>query len=314
MQSRTVVAAVIFTALALVPSVATALNQSFYIDVGIRILIFAIAALSLDLILGYGGMVSFGHAAFLGIGAYAVGILAYFGVHNGLAQFVAAIVVSTLAALFIGAVSVRTTGVYFIMTTLAFGQMLYFLAVSMSKFGGDDGMNISSTSDFGGWLDLHNPIVLYYTCFCFLLGFAVFSDRLVGSRFGMVLRAIHMNEQRAVAIGVGSFRYKLTAFVISGAMCGVSGALLANQALFVSPAIMHWTRSGEILIMVILGGIGTLFGPIIGAVVYLLLESTLSRITEHWEIILGPFLIIVVLFAHRGMLGWIAERRRAPTK
>jgi branched-chain amino acid transport system permease protein len=310
MPSRTVAAIVIFVALALVPPAASLSGNSFYIDIGIRILVFAIAALSLDLILGYGGMISFGHAAFLGIGAYAVGILTYFGVHNGFIHFTVAIAASGLIALFIGAISVRTTGIHFIMITLAFGQMLYFLAISINKFGGDDGMTISTGSDFGSLLNLRNPIVLYYTCFAVLLGFAIVGSRLVGSRFGMVLRAVNMNEQRAVAIGVSSFRYKLTAFVIAGMMCGVGGALLANQALFVSPSIMHWTRSGEIMMMAILGGIGTLFGPILGAVVYFLLESILSRITEHWQIILGPFLIVVVLFAHRGIFGWVATRGR----
>jgi branched-chain amino acid transport system permease protein len=309
MLSRAAAAVIIFVALAIVPPAAMVLDEPFYIDIGTRIIIFAIAALSLDLILGYGGMVSFGHATYLGIGAYAVGILAYFGVNNGFVQFTTAIISSALAALFIGAVSVRTAGVYFIMITLAFGQMLYFLAISIRTFGGDDGMTIATTSDFAGLLDLHKPVILYYTGFAVLFAFAVFTNRLVGSRFGMVIRAMNLNEQRAGAIGVASFRYKLVAFAISGAMCGVGGALLANQALFVSPAIMHWTRSGEIMVMVILGGIGTLFGPIIGAVAYLILEDFLSRITEHWQVILGPILIAVVLFAHRGIFGWLVAQR-----
>lgn len=297
-------------AFAAVPPIAAALSEPFYLDLFTRIMIFAIAALSLDLILGYGGMVSFGHAAYLGIGAYTVGILSYYGVTSGFVHFAAAIVVSATFALVIGVVSLRTSGVYFIMITLAFGQMIYFLGLSLNKFGGDDGMNIAAHSDFGALLNLDNGNALYYLVFGFLVLFLWIGARLVESRFGMVIRGAKSNERRMAAIGFPTFRYKLTAFVIAGAMCGVAGALLANQTLFVSPAIMHWTRSGEIMVMIILGGMGSLFGPVVGAVAFLLLEDVLSGLTEHWQVILGPILILVVLFAKRGLFGLVALRGR----
>lgn len=298
-------------ALALVPPLSAALGQPFYPDLFTRIMIFAIAALSLDLILGYGGMVSFGHAAYLGIGSYAVGILSYYGITDGFVHIAVAILASALAALFIGAVSLRTSGVYFIMITLAFSQMVYFLGISLNQYGGDDGMNIAQHSDFAGLLDLDDANVLYYFVFAFLLLFLWLGFRLVESRFGMVIRGAKSNERRMIAIGFPTFRYKLTAFVISGAMCGTAGALLANQTLFVSPAIMQWTRSGEVMIMVLLGGMGSLFGPVLGAVAFLVLEDVLSGLTEHWQVILGPILILVVLFARRGIFGLIPERTRA---
>lgn len=298
-------------ALALVPPLSAMLGEPFYLDLFTRIMIFAIAAVSLDLILGYGGMVSFGHAAYLGIGSYAVGVLSYYGITNGFVHFAVAILASALLALFIGTVSLRTSGVYFIMITLAFSQMIYFLGISLNQYGGDDGMNIAQHSDFAGLLNLDDANVLYYFVFAFLLFFLWIGFRLVESRFGMVIRGAKSNERRMVAIGFPTFRYKLAAFVISGAICGTAGALLANQTLFVSPAIMHWTRSGEVMIMVLLGGMGSLFGPVAGAVAFLVLEDVLSGLTEHWQVILGPMLLFVVLFAKRGLFGLLPERKRA---
>ncbi len=303
---RSLTVALSIVALAALPPVAISLGEPFYLDLFTRILIFAIAALSLDLILGYGGMVSFGHAAYLGIGAYAVGILSHYGLTNGLLHFATALVASALAALLIGAVSLRTSGVYFIMITLAFSQMIYFLGVSLNVYGGDDGMNITAHSDFGRLLDLDDAGTLYYLVLAVLLLFLVLGERLMASRFGMVIRGVKSNERRMRAIGFPTFRYKLAAFAISGAMCGVAGALLANLTLFVSPSIMQWTRSGEVMIMVILGGMGSLFGPVLGAVAFLLLEETLSGLTTHWQAILGPILILVVLFARRGLFGLLA--------
>ncbi len=266
-------------------------------------------ALSLDLILGYGGLVSFGHAAYLGIGAYAVGILGFHGIANGFVHFAAALCAAAVAALVIGFVSLRTSGVYFIMITLAFSQMVYFLGVSLNQYGGDDGLNIRRHSDFGSLFDLDDPTTLYYFVWALLVLLLVLGSRLVRSRFGALLEGTRSNERRMIALGFPTFRYKLTAFVIAGAVCGVAGALFANLTLFVSPSIMHWTRSGEILMMVILGGIGTLFGPVLGAAAYLLLESVLSRWSEHWQAILGPLLILVVLFSKSGLLGLLASRR-----
>ncbi|HYS16208.1 MAG TPA: branched-chain amino acid ABC transporter permease [Candidatus Binatia bacterium] len=289
--------------LALVPPIAALTNQPFYVDLFRRMMIFAIAAVSLDLILGYGGMVSFGHAAYLGIGAYAVGIPAFHGVDSGWLQWPLAIVASALAALVIGAISLRTSGVYFIMITLAFAQMLYYLGLSLEAYGGDNGMRLAGRSRFGGPIDLHQPAVFYYVVLAILVLFLVLGSRLVASRFGMVIRAAKSNEPRARAIGFSPYRYKLTAFVIAGSAGGLAGALLANQTEYLTPDFMHWTRSGEIMFMVILGGTGTLFGPVIGAIALLLLEDVLSALTVHWQIVLGPILILVVLFAKRGLFG-----------
>jgi len=300
---RTIVLGVAGLLLALVPPIAALTNQPFYVDLFRRMMIFAIAAVSLDLILGYGGMVSFGHAAYLGIGAYAVGIPAFHGIDNGFLQWGLAIVASALTALVIGVISLRTSGVYFIMITLAFAQMLYYLGIGLETYGGDNGMRLAARSKFGGPIDLHQPMVFYYVVLAILVLFLVLGGRLVESRFGMVIRAAKSNEPRARAIGFSPFRYKLTAFVIAGSAGGLAGALLANQTEYLTPEFMHWTRSGEIMFMVILGGMGTLFGPVIGAIVLLLLEDVLSALTAHWQIILGPILVLVVLFAKRGLFG-----------
>jgi branched-chain amino acid transport system permease protein len=300
---RTIVLGVAGLLLALVPPIAALTDQPFYVDLFRRMMIFAIAAVSLDLILGYGGMVSFGHAAYLGIGAYAVGIPAFHGIDNGFLQWGLAIVASALTALVMGAISLRTSGVYFIMITLAFAQMLYYLGISLETYGGDNGMRLAARSKFGGPIDLNQPIVFYYIVLAILVLFLVLGGRLVESRFGMVIRAAKSNEPRARAIGFSPFRYKLTAFVVAGSAGGLAGALLANQTEYLTPEFMHWTRSGEIMFMVILGGMGTLVGPVIGAVVLLLLEDVLSALTAHWQIILGPLLVLVVLFAKRGLFG-----------
>jgi branched-chain amino acid transport system permease protein len=307
LNPRVVVILAALLLLALVPPVMGALNQPFYLELFARVMVFAIAALSLDLILGYGGMVSFGHAAYLGIGGYAVAILSHYDIGNGFLHFGVAIVASAAVAFVIGAISLRTSGVYFIMITLAFCQMLYFLGISIEEFGGDDGIN-TSRSDFGSLLDLGDATTLYYFIFAFLAGFLYFLHRLVNSRFGMVIRGINSNERRMKALGFATFRYKLLAFVIAGVLCGVAGALLANLTQFVTPTIMRWERSGEILVMVLMGGMGSLFGPVLGAAVFLLLEEYLAALTEHWMVIFGPFLVILVLFARRGIYGLIPER------
>ncbi len=303
LRARAVAIVVGLLALAAVPPLAAALNQPFYLDLFRRIMIFAIAALSLDLILGYGGMVSFGHAAYLGVGAYAVGVLGHHGIHNGYLQWAVAVGASMLLALGIGAVSIRASGVYFIMITLAFTQMLYYLGVSLAEYGGDDGMRLASRSQFPGLLDLRNPTVFYYVVLAILVACLVLGHRIVNARFGMVIRAARSNEPRARAIGFSPYPYRLGAFVVSGAMCGLAGALLVNHTQYLTPEFMHWTRSGEIMFMVILGGIRTLAGPVVGAAALLLLEDVLSAWTTHWQIILGPFLLLAVLFAKRGLFG-----------
>ncbi len=302
-RARALALAAGFLVLGLVPVVAAFTQQPFYLDLFRRIMIFAIAAVSLDLILGFGGMVSFGHAAYLGIGAYAVAIPAFYGIHNGLVQWTLALALSGLAALVIGAVSLRTSGVSFIMITLAFAQMLYYLGISINAWGADDGMRLARRSQFGPVVDLANPYVFYYVVFGLLVLLLWLGHRLVNARFGVVIRAARSNEPRMQAIGFATFRYKLAAFALSGAVCGLAGALLTNQTEYLTPSFMHWTRSGDIMVMVILGGMGTLFGPVLGAVAFLLLEDFLSAWTVHWQVVLGPLLVLVVLFARRGLYG-----------
>ena len=310
--------------LLLLPPVASALNEPFYIGLVSRILIYALAAVSLNLILGFGGMVSFGHAAFFGTGAYIVGILAFhatdespiinapfilMGTDNAFIAWPVAFILSAGLAAVIGAISLRTHGVYFIMITLAFAQMMYYFFVSLEKYGGDDGLSLLWRSQFGG-LDLGNDTTFYYVCLSLLILFLFFSHRLVNARFGMVIRGCKENEQRMGALGFPTYRYKLVCFMLAGAGAGLAGALIANQTEFVSPSFIHWTVSGEILVMVILGGMGTLLGPVFGAAALLLLEEFLSRFTEHWMIILGPILLFVILFARKGLYGTLVEREK----
>jgi branched-chain amino acid transport system permease protein len=303
MNRRVAILSAGFVLLALVPPLTALLGQPFYVDLFRRVMIFAIAALSLNLILGYGGMVSFGHAAYLGVGAYAVGILAHYGVHNGVLQWALAIGASALVALVIGAVSIRTTGIYFIMITLAFTQMLYYLGISIEEFGGDDGMRLAIKSQFSGLIDLNNGNAFYYLVLAILVLFLFLGHRLVNSRFGMVIRAAKSNEARTRAIGFSPYPYRLAAFVIAGGVCGLAGALLVNHTAFLTPEFMNWTRSGELMFIVILGGMATTAGPVLGALALLLVEDLLSGWTQHWQIILGPLLVLSVLFFRRGLAG-----------
>lgn len=300
-RARRLTLAVGFLVLAMVPVVAALAGQPFYLDLFRRIMIFAIAAVSLDLILGFGGMVSFGHAAYLGLGAYAVAIPAFYGIDSGLVQWTLAMALSGAVALVIGAVSLRTSGVSFIMITLAFAQMLYYLGISITAWGADDGMRLTRRSQFGPVLDLANPFVFYYVVLGLLVALLWLGHRLIHARFGTVVRAARSNEARMQAIGFSTFRYKLVAFAIAGAVCGLAGALLANQTEYLTPSYMHWTRSGDIMVMVILGGMGTLFGPVLGAVALLLLEDFLSAWTVHWQVVLGPLLVLVVLYGRGGL-------------
>jgi branched-chain amino acid transport system permease protein len=306
---RTALVAALLAILALSPLYAVFTGNTFVLTLFTRVLILAIGAVSLNLIMGYGGMVSFGHAAYLGIGGYAVGILAKEGIGSGLVQWPVAIAASALYALVVGALSLRTRGVYFIMITLAFAQMIYYVAIGLDRYGGDDGLTIYKRSQFGGLIDLNNKTLFYYLCFAILLGCIYLVSRLVNSRFGLVVRGARSNERRMGAIGFPTFRYRLACFVIAGAMCGLAGALLANHTNFISPALMHWTRSGDLIVMVVLGGLGTLFGPLIGAVTFLLLEEGLSRVTEYPNLILGPFLLLIAIYVHGGIQGLLEGRR-----
>ena len=299
----------IFLLFALVPLFATFRAESYVLSLVTRVMIFAIAALALDLLIGYGALVSFGHAAFIGLGAYAVGILASHGINDALISLPAALTLSGLFALATGIVCLRTKGVYFIMITLAFGQMAYFTASSLAPYGGDDGLTVRMRSTFAGLPVFANDRALYYICLGALLGAYLLCRMLVASRFGRVYRGARENPLRMGTIGFDVYRFQLVAYVIAGMLGGLSGFLLANAAEFVSPAYMSWQRSGELLIMVIFGGIGTLNGAIIGAAAFLLTEEWLSGITEHWKVIFGPLLVVVAVFAPGGLIG-VAERLR----
>ena len=296
-------------ALLLLPVYVELGGSRFLLTLFTRILILAMAAVSLNLILGYGGMMSFGHAAYLGIGGYAVGMLAHEGVFSGFIQWPVALLASALFALVIGALSLRTRGVYFIMITLAFAQMAYYIVAGLARYGGDDGLTIYKRSQFVSPIDLSNKVQFYYICLALLFASIYLVWRIVNSRFGLTIQGARSNDTRMRAIGFPTYRYKLVCFVIAGTMCGLAGALLANHTDFVSPAMMYWTRSGDLIIMVVLGGMGSAFGPLFGAVALLVLEEVLSGITEYWQIILGPLLLLVVLFARGGIDGLLAKVR-----
>ncbi len=300
------VAAVLLTGLALVPVIASFAGQPYYVTFFTRIVIFAIAAVGLNVILGFGGLVSFGHAMYVGIGAYAVGILSFYGIGNGWAHLAAALVVGAAVAVPVGFVCLRTSGVAFIMITLAFAQMLYFLAVSLKQFGGDDGLTIAGRSDFAIF-SLRNDVALYYAAFVVLLLSLALLSRLVPSRFGMVLRGARANERRMAALGFPLLRYRLTAYVMSALACVVAGMLLANLTTFASPSYMAWQTSGDLIVMIVLGGMGTVVGPVAGAVALLVLEDALAGWTQHWMVILGPAIVLIVLTAKKGIYGFLAD-------
>jgi branched-chain amino acid transport system permease protein len=286
----------LFGAFALLPPAIELGVDPFYLVITTRIMIFAIAAVSLDFILGYGAMVSFGHAAFIGIGAYAVGIAASHGLTDLFLQIALATFAAAVFALVTGVISLRTKGVYFIMITLAFGQMAYFLMVSLSAYGGDDGLTLQTRSTLAGQPWLENDVFFYYLVLAILLICFLFAKAAIGSRFGRVLRGTRDNALRMQAIGFSPLPYQLTAYVIAAVLAALAGTLLANQAEFVSPAYMTWQRSGELIMMVVVGGMGTLTGGIVGAAIFLLLEEILSSFTHHWKLGLGVILILIILF------------------
>jgi branched-chain amino acid transport system permease protein len=309
LSARTLTVIVLLAALVLLPVYVEFTGNRFLLTLFTRIIILALAAVSLNLILGFGGMMSFGHAVYLGIGGYAVGMLAHEGIYSGFVQWPVALAASALFALIIGALSLRTRGVYFIMITLAFAQMAYYVVAGLARYGGDDGLTIYKRSQFFEPINLSNKTQFYYICLGLLYASIYLVWRIVNSRFGMVIQGSRSNDTRMRAIGFPTFRYKLICFVIAGTLCGLSGALLANHTDFVSPAMMYWTRSGDLIIMVVLGGMGSVVGPVFGAIMLLVLEETLSGITEYWQIILGPLLLLVVLFARGGIDGLLGKVR-----
>jgi branched-chain amino acid transport system permease protein len=296
-----------FLILAALPMVAESamIDEPFYIDLMARVMIFSIAAMSLDFILGYGAMISFGHALYLGLGTYAVGIMAHYELTNGWMQLLVCISGTAFIAFILGLISLRTSGIYFIMITFALAQMFYFLGISLEAFGGDDGLPIDTRSEFFSFFDLNETWNMYYLILGTLVVTALVLWKIINSRFGMVVRGSHSNDARMQAIGFPTFRYRLAAFVIAGVVCGLAGFLLGNLTEFLTPEYMHWFRSGELMIMVMVGGMGTLFGPLFGAFAYLMMEDFLANFTEYWQFYFGPILILLVLFAKQGLWGML---------
>ncbi|WP_299355490.1 branched-chain amino acid ABC transporter permease [uncultured Shimia sp.] len=325
MKRETILNAALLLILLAIPLWAQSADEPFIITLTTRAVIFAIAGVGLNFALGFGGLVSFGHAAFFGIGGYAMGILAYHaqtytplmewpfvieGTKSMPVIWLVAIITSAIVAVALGALSLRTSGVYFIMITLAFAQMFFFFTISWPTYGGEDGLSIYIRNDFPG-LNTMDPIQFYAICYVILLLVLFFVYRAAHSPFGLALSAARQNEDRIQAIGQGPYRLYLTAYVISGAITGLAGALFADLNRFVSPTMFSWQTSGEIMIFVILGGVGRVFGPVAGAALFILLEHQLGGLSEFWHIYLGAILLGVVLFARGGLFGFIAGREVA---
>ncbi|AVX05463.1 high-affinity branched-chain amino acid transport system permease protein [Maritalea myrionectae] len=306
------------------PFIATAMDEPFYITLATRVAILSLAAVGLNLALGTGGLVSFGHAAFFGIGGYAMGILASHaqtytpiftwpfvieGTNQMLIIWLVAIVMSGIAALFIGLLSLRTSGVYFIMITLAFAQMIYYFMISWPTYGGEDGLSIYVRNQFPG-VNTLDPASFFYICLVLMFAGLGLSAMIKNSRFGAALQAARQNEERLAATGIRPFNIKLTAFVISGMITGLAGALMADLNRFISPSMLSWHMSGEIMVLVILGGVGRLYGPVVGALIYIIFEFIFGGMTDYWQFYLGLILLGVVLFARGGAIGLLAGKAR----
>jgi branched-chain amino acid transport system permease protein len=312
---RGLVTALILLVLAVLPLLTQAFDQRYLLSIGTRIVIWSIAAVSLNMILGYGGLVSFGHAMFFGIGGYAVGILSAEGISSGWIQWPVALLAATAWAALIGALSLRTRGLYFIMITLAFAQLVYYVGSGLEAYGGDDGLNISR-SRFPGLIDLRDKASFYWLCFALLCASLWFCSRYANSRFGLVIRGARSNELRMTALGFPVFRYRLAAFTIAGALGGLSGILLANEGAYISPAMMSWVKSGDLIVIVVLGGMGTLFGPLYGTIVFFVLEEALPPLLnlahkgwgEYWMIVFGPLLVLIALYARGGIDSLLGRR------
>jgi len=288
-----------------IPIYAWAMDDQYLLTLFGRILAFALCALGLNLALGYGGMVSLGHAMYIGLGAYSVGILSTLGYTSGWLHLATTLAVTAVIAAPVGWIALRTRGIAFIMITLAFAQLFYYVFVSLKAFGGDDGISLQSLSDFGVLTGNKTAI---YVSLSVTLGLSLWLiHRIVNSRFGLVLRASQVNERRVNALGTRSLPYRLAAYVISAEMCALGGYFLANLTGFVSPSLMSWMVSGELIVMVLLGGAGTVFGPIVGAVSLLLVEEGLKVMTEHWPLVLGPIIVLIVIFLRKGIWGLLAD-------
>ena len=316
--------AIIIIALLSVPVIAMQMDEPFIITLATKATILALAGVGLNLALGQGGLISLGHATFFGLGGYAMGILASHaqsyeplmetpflisGTNSMPIVWLVAIVVSSLAALLIGLLSLRTSGVYFIMITLAFGQMFYYFSISWPAYGGEDGLSIYVRNQFPG-LNTLDPIQFFAICFTLLLLVLFFVSRLTHSRFGLALNGARQSVARVETVGLNPFRIQLVAFVISGAITGLAGALFADLNRFISPTMLSWHTSGEIMVFVILGGVARLYGPVAGAALFIVLEHLLGGLSEYWHIYLGMILLFVVLFARGGIIGTLSVKPR----
>ena len=308
----------IWLLLALFPWVADAVGQAYWINILTRALILGLVAMSLNLIMGYGGMVSLGHAAYFGVGGYSVALSAFHvaqaipifgwaGSNEALVVWPIAMLLTGLLALVLGALCLRTQGVYFIMITLAFCQMLFFIVISLKYYGGDDGLIMSQRNLLAG-RPLNDPAALYYVCFVVLLAAFLVLSKITASSFGLALQASKINPRRALALGIPVKRVQLTAFVIAGVLAGLGGALWVNQMRIASPDMLSWIRSGELIMMVILGGLGSHMGAIVGAIALVVLETWLAGMTEHWMLLLGAILVLTVLFIKKGLFVRLAGR------
>lgn len=312
MRGRALAAAVAFAAALALPWLLRAGGADFYLSLATRVLVFAIAATSLNLLLGYAGMASLGHAAFFGLGSYASGVLLAQGQSSAFVHLAVTVAVTGVAALVIGAISLRTRGVYFIMITLAFAQMLYYLANSMKEWGGDEGLRLRSRVVLPFGAELRDATTLYYVALAVLVLCLAALARFARSRAGLAVRALRDDELRAEALGLPTFRWKLAIFVVAGMVAGVAGALSVNLQGYVSPNALHWTQSGTLLVIVILGGAGSLWGGVVGAAVLLLLEEVLSAWTEYWAFWTGWVMLAAVLFARQGVAGLFRRKGARP--
>jgi len=302
--------ALLFAVLVVVAAAVPAMGSTYDTRFATQIAIYGMAALSVDVLLGYGGLITFGQAALFGVGAYAAGMLTVAGITDALIVWPAAVLVSMAFALVIGALALRTSGFQFIMVTLAFAQMVYYGGQSLRAYGGDNGFTVTRNT-LGGAAVLGNHVVFYYVVLGLLVAVVVLASRLVSSEFGLVLRGGRDNERRLAAIGFPPYCYRLVAFTIAGGIAGLAGALMANHASFVSPALMSWQMSGELLAMVILGSAGTLIGPVFGAAIYLVFAQMLSDYTEHWMLFFGPLLVLRVLLVKDGLWGSLVRFAKA---
>jgi branched-chain amino acid transport system permease protein len=320
MKRESIINAFLALGLLAVPLWAITADEPFYITLATRVAIFALAGVGLNIALGLGGLVSFGHAAFFGIGGYAMGVLASHaqsytpmtewpflieGSNSMPVIWITALVASGLTALVIGALSLRTSGVYFIMITLAFGQMLYYFTISWPAYGGEDGLSIYIRNGFPG-LNTLDPIQFFAITYVILGAALVFSALLAKSPFGLALNAARQSSERVETIGITPYRLRLTAFVISGMITGLAGALFADLNRFVSPTMFSWQTSGEIMVFIILGGTARLFGPVAGAALFIILEQVLGGLSDYWHNSPGLLLLCVVLFARGGIIGTVA--------